>query len=908
MVPGKRWTALYLVLCALVFLLLGIAFHATPSCSYAAASRNVLLISSYHPGFPTFFDQIEGIKSVLKPADVKLDVEFMDSKRFNTPDNLTLFYELLKLKLSKLPPYDVIITSDDNALSFALRYRDTLFPNTPIVFCGVNNEAMAHSMVTDPMVTGVIESVSMQDTIDLIWKLRPDAGTMYAIVDETPSGQGDLATYRSMQSHYPGKTLAVLSLTDMTWDELGRKLESIPESSGLLLLSAYRDKNGVSKTFEQGLAWILAHAKAPLFHLWAHGLGEGIIGGKIISQFEQGKIAGHMALRLINGEPARSIPIIEGDQANRPAFDQLVLDKYRISDALLPDNSLILNKPPSIWETHRIEMIAVFVVFILCIAFLIILSLYANKLRIAKRMLAEAHNRLSFHITNSPLALIEWENGTHIKRWSKQAEEMFGWTEEEVLGKNWNDFDFIHEDDLEIVNQKIVDLFDGNATFNTVENRNYRKDKTIVYCQWYNSSLMDQDGAMISMLSQVADVTKLKTYEANLLQAKEQAEASNRTKSEFLANMSHEIRTPMNGVIGMLQLLRATDLDQEQSNSVDMAIQASERLTLLLSDILDISIIEAGYLKINRDSVDISGVITQTIELFKPAFSQKGISFTASIEPNVQTKVFGDATRMQQILANFIGNAFKFTESGRVSVSVTSQPIHEPGHVRLLFTVTDTGIGIPDDVLEKLFNPFTQGGEGHKRSHEGAGIGLSICKRLVELMGGSICVDSEPGAGTTIYCAIPLELDDSAAAVRDDSLLAEGTSPEKIKVLVAEDDAISRTAVRKQLELMGYEAHVVDNGQQLLEALRDETPDIILMDVRMPLMDGLEATRAIRRGEAGADKSGIPIVAMTAYAMNGDRELILASGMDEYIPKPVDLSVLRSVLESVLEQSQSARD
>ncbi|QJT07447.1 ABC transporter substrate binding protein [Oceanidesulfovibrio marinus] len=905
MVPGKRTTSLRVALCALLFLLLQIAAHAVPPCCAAAPARNVLLISSYHPGFPTFFRQVEGLNSVLKPAGVKLDVEFMDSKRFNIPENLTLFYELLKFKLGKLPPYDVIVTSDDNALSFALKHRDTLFPDTPIVFCGVNNESLAHSMVTDPMVTGVIESVSMQETIDLIWKLRPDAKTMYAIVDETPSGQGDLATYRSLQSHYPGRNLAVLNLTDMTWDELGQELESIPESSGLLLLSAYRDKNGASKTFEEGLAWILDHAKAPLFHLWSHGLGQGIIGGKIISQFEQGRIAGHMALRLINGEPPRSIPIIEGDQANRFAFDQLVLNKYHISDALVPPDSQILNKPPGIWSTHRIEVVAALIVFMLLAVFFVILSLYANKLRKTKVMLSEAHKRLSFHVTNSPLALIEWEDGRHIKKWSKQAEEMFGWTEEEVIGKNWNDFEFIYEDDIEDVTNELLNLFEGRSTFNTVENRNYRKDKSIIYCQWYNSSLMDEDGAMISLLSQVADVTKLKTYEANLLQAKEQAEASNRAKSEFLANMSHEIRTPMNGVVGMLQLLRSSKLNPEQSNSVDMALQASERLTLLLSDILDISVIEAGYLKVNKSPLDISGVLKQTVELFKPAFSQKGIVFSASIDPDVRTRVLGDATRVQQVLANFIGNAFKFTASGSVAVSISSQPVHPPGHVRLLFTVADTGIGISDNSLEILFNPFTQGSQGHQRNHEGAGLGLSICKRLVELMGGSICVDSELGVGTTIYCTIPFELDQRTGAVRDDRLAEEEPGPEKIKVLVAEDDAISRTAARKQLEHMGYEVCVVENGQRLLEVLREEIPDVILMDVRMPLMDGLEATRAIRRGEAGADKAGIPIIAMTAYAMNGDRDLILAAGMDEYISKPVDLSVLKAVLESVLKQSKA---
>ena len=453
----------------------------------------------------------------------------------------------------------------------------------------------------------------------------------------------------------------------------------------------------------------------------------------------------------------------------------------------------------------------------------------------------------------------------------------------------------------------------GHCTNNRLLDEHGRSTGVVVWeCfnpvtrKWYRN--FDQaipwiDGRLVRIEIAI-DLSDRKQAEKELLRARDLAEAANCAKSEFLANMSHELRTPLNGIMGMLQLLQLTDMTAVQEDYADTAIQSCNRLVRLLTDILDLSRIEAGKLNIQSAPMDLSDVLRQTSDLFFPIAREKGLELRFEQDQAIPENVLGDATRLQQVLSNMVGNALKFTLEGSVVVEASLLPILQPGHCRVLFSIADTGIGIPDDKLNSLFKPFSQVTEGYTRSYQGAGLGLSICKRLVNFMGGNISVVSEPEVGTTMYFSATFgtTASNTASAPSRESFFAP--SLDGLKVLMAEDDHFSGILGLKLLGAFGATVRHVQNGRQAIEALENEAFDLVLMDVQMPVMDGVETTRRIRQGEVGNEVKNIPIIAMTSYAMDGDREKFLQAGMNAYVAKPVDIrNLLNAVAEMLSKES-----
>lgn len=398
--------------------------------------------------------------------------------------------------------------------------------------------------------------------------------------------------------------------------------------------------------------------------------------------------------------------------------------------------------------------------------------------------------------------------------------------------------------------------------------------------------------------------------EANyaLRQQKDLAEAATRDKSQFLANMSHELRTPMTGVLGMLDLVLLGNLEAEQRELIDAAQASGRSLVLILNDILDMTKIEMGKFTIEAKPFSLRKCVESTLNILVPAAKSKGLDLNLTVASNVPETLVGDQLRLNQVLTNLAGNAVKFTDHGKVEISVVAGDSARDGKREVTFTVTDTGIGIPADKRDLLFQAFSQVDQSHTRIHGGTGLGLAISKEIVESMGGTINFSCEEGKGCVFFCTIPFVEGDEErnsdtmpgeTATADDAPRTEAVN--KARLLIAEDDHTIRQFLGTMLQKFGYETDFAENGQLVVEMWESGKYDMILMDVQMPLMNGFEATAAIR--EIELTRGGhIPIVAMTAHALKEDEEKCLAAGMDTYISKPIDFAATRQVIRDALKQ------
>ena len=397
----------------------------------------------------------------------------------------------------------------------------------------------------------------------------------------------------------------------------------------------------------------------------------------------------------------------------------------------------------------------------------------------------------------------------------------------------------------------------------------------------------------------VAEMALRRESEERLMAARRIAESASRAKSEFLANMSHEIRTPLNAVMGMLQLLaRSGGIGGEEREYAEIALVSAKSLLSVINDILDLSAVEAGKMTLAEEPFEPAMLARQVADAFRSEARNKGLALDVEIAPDTPQVLVGDPGRLRQILFNLLGNAVKFTEQGAVRLEICALGLLE--RPRLLVSVVDTGIGIAPDKIEHVFEPFTQADGSLGRRYQGTGLGLGIVKRLVELMGGSVSVDSDLGQGTAVHIVVSTALPGPALKLARERRQRSRVPGARLRVLVAEDSRINRILVVRVLQKLGHEAVEARDGREALALLAGQPFDLLLLDVQMPEVDGLEVTRSVREGRDGVLDRTIPIIAMTAHAMKGDREFFLDAGMDGYIAKPFDLDQFSEVLREVL--------
>lgn len=472
------------------------------------------------------------------------------------------------------------------------------------------------------------------------------------------------------------------------------------------------------------------------------------------------------------------------------------------------------------------------------------------------------------------------------------AAALLGTARSSLSGNSLTRFIFTEDQDLYYLHRrKLLE----NGLPQATELRMVRNDGTMFWAHLEAVIAHDLSGSTLCRVV-LSDITGMKNSEQELRQAKEAAEMADFAKSQFLANMSHEIRTPLNGVMGTLQVLEMTNPTEEQKKFIAVSKISSEALLAVVNNILDYSKIEAGRMKLEKIPFSLKKVVEDASGLFQLTAAEKGLVMETFIDGNAPGILIGDPFRLRQILSNLIGNAVKYTSEGRIDVIVEKIKSLEDRKVLLKFTVMDSGIGIPEDQTGILFNSFTQVDHSNTREFGGTGLGLAISKNLVELMSGQIWVESKVGEGSRFYFTSILE---SSGEGEYRIASSEKNKPgmeqsEALRILLAEDDLVSRMVVEKFSEEKGWKVFIASNGKEAVDLLKRMHFDIILMDVLMPVMDGFTATRIIRQMDGSKNT---PIIAITAYALKEDRGRCIDAGMDDYLAKPIDAEEFYAIVQ-----------
>jgi PAS domain S-box-containing protein len=524
----------------------------------------------------------------------------------------------------------------------------------------------------------------------------------------------------------------------------------------------------------------------------------------------------------------------------------------------------------------------------------------------AEDELRQSEARWQFALEGSGDGVWDWNAETNHVFFSPQWKSMLGFENHEI-GDTLDEWDSrVHPDDREFVYAALNRHLAGETPVYISEHRVRCKDGSYNWILDRGKVIeRSPDGKPLRAIGTHSDITERKRMEHSIVEARENAEVASRAKSEFLANMSHEIRTPLNGIIGMAQLLQLTDLTEEQREYLEAMNISAQNLLSVINDILDLSKIEAGKIALDCVEFSLRKSIENVIVSLSPGIRNKSLTLTTDMDEAVPETVVGDQVRFKQIMLNLLGNAVKFTNKGGVSLSARVGGVTEQ-HALIRFSIADTGIGIEPENLESIFTPFEQADSSTGRRFGGTGLGLSISRKFVELMGGGIWAESAPGEGSTFHVTIPflLKQDNCHPLVEQAGTAPTGVA-EPLTILVAEDNPINRLFVTTLLGKLGHSFTCAENGLEAIEAWRAARFDCILMDIRMPVMDGEEAAARIREGEGEGEH--VSIIALTAHSLKGDRDRLLSGNFDGYLPKPVEVDQLMDLLATLCPGSRQER-
>ncbi|MGJ8651028.1 MAG: PAS domain S-box protein [Opitutaceae bacterium] len=1016
-------------------------FLAIVSAHASEPTKRILYLSSYHSEFTSAPGHFKAVTQLLNQAGREIDVIYMDTKRRPVAERFPLTHEQIHDKVQSDGSYDLILSSDDNALKFLLQYKDELLGSIPVIFFGINDYELANTAAQRADYSGILEQNSLDENAELAFDLFPDLGTLHVITDPTPSGQAQLKSLLVNLSSEIKARLQVEDLSRYSFSELAEQLQSYPNNDVILLLSAYADKEGMQMGFLDLTLWLKRHAQRPIIYPYSHGIGLGFLGGKVVSHYQMAQLATTLAEDYLNGKPLPENHLIE-DYGNIYTFDYKELQRHQLRVSQLPKGAVILDQPLSIYAKYKAYFITAFIVAVLLAACGIVIGFIYLRQRKLLISLKESEGQTAglFKNSSTPILLIAPQggqilnanpaaldyygysqtelsqlnlseidggafaamddmlervtagerksyqfkhrlrngeqrtvevlficiqqqeepvlfsivqdnterrhmeevlaaeqtrlsnilSGTHVGTWEWNVEtsalklnqywaEMVGYSLEELAPltlETW--INLSHPDDLEVAMERINDHFEGRTDYYACELRMKHKNGSWVWILARGKlATRTQEGKPEWMYGTHQDITGIKKHEAALIEAKEAAEAASQAKNVFLATMSHELRTPLNPILGFTDLLLdTTDLPDEQRGWLKIIQSRSKDLLQLIEDILNISRIEAGRLRIETKPSLVQDILDGIYGIFERPCAEKGLILKFEIAPELNAPCCIDPTRTRQILLNLVSNAIKFSESGEIKVIAKLETGSESDRMdvpNLHLTVRDQGPGIPVEQHEVVFQEFQQLDGSDSRAHEGVGLGLAICKRLTKLMRGNIWVNPDYKQGAEFHVQIPTPLQQAIPSEPPVSEVTNeqsapptqitSTTPEAVsvaskkdtKVLLVEDDPSNAQLIKICLKQRHYHVTHAKNGQEAVELCTTQRFSIILMDIKMPGMSGFEATRILRqRGNT------TPIIAITALAFQDDQLDLIDAGMDGGLQKPVTPKALWAIIDETI--------
>lgn len=898
----------------LVCILLSLAIMlACPMSGFAQSTTDisnaphVLFLSSYSYEWESIPKQLDGIADTLN-GYARIDYVFMDTKRLD--------YDAVKdtvhddvLSREQIESYDYVITGDDAALHFVLDYRSELFSGTPVVFEGINSESFAYEAAKDPLITGIVEAFPLEDTIRMAKGINPGATKVVGITDDSTSGKGSTQQFLDCATDFPELSFSTINCSTLTTDEIGKAMSSYSSDTILVYLLMSTDTNGNKYSVAQAVEYVASHASVPVYKADEIGVGNGIMGGVGISYYDMASDAASIVLELSNGADESTYTVHTA--SSYCVFDKRIMDTYGItkkdiSKAYRGDVQYI-NDTPTYFQAHKSAIIPMAAIILLLLAIVVFAMLFARNNRKLTKQLLEKDRMLNSVLDNMPGGVMVFrlnETKPDVIEpvfFSQGIPKLSGYTEDEyraMIAHSIFDCGISRDDTsriLDVIAEKV-----WNKSPVTIHFHQKHANGSMIWIAMsavWGYDEKDGDRFYYAVFLDVTQQEKAQTAEQEALEAR----ASNEAKSEFLSRMSHDIRTPLNAVIGFASLaLDEPDIPPKVADYLKKIDNSGNYLVGLVNDVLDMAKIESGKLELHEEDTNLLDFLEMIAEVFSAQAAERGIKLTTDFS-QVQTHwVILDALRTRQICANLLSNAIKFSESGTEIVwTIIDVPV-STDTVRSTCIIKDHGQGMSEEFMERMFSPFEQ--EKPSSTSTGTGLGLPIVKNLVDMMGGTIHVQSELGQGTTFTISLTRKLGTPQTETQSDINFAALLSG--CHILICEDNDINAIVTEKVLESIGCTTDRAENGRLGVEMFEDCAPgtyDAILMDIRMPVMDGLEATRAIRRLVHPEAKT-VPIIAMSANVFDEDVEKSLAAGMNAHLAKPIERQELYETLRELIDR------